>query len=166
MKLSANIVYDFYNRHRDRRDPSTYTQKLGETIKRWREVAESGYRSLTYRRGPGFLVVNDRRPGFEKADYQFADVEAKIYLACDAGTTAERIHAQLSADDDDPPDVDESGVSRRVGGFQSNVSEGGIYLSLAVAANANVAPAKATQATAVTVLAPLSCTMHRNISPL
>jgi ribosomal peptide maturation radical SAM protein 1 len=141
-----NLVYDFDHRYQDGRDPSTYAGKLGEAITQWRAVAEKAYRSLSYRRGPGFLIVNDRRPGFEKTDYQFDGIEARIYLACDAGATAERIHAQLCADGDDPPDLDE--IREFLDELVDNkvmYREGNAYLSLAVAANATVAPEKAAQ---------------------
>jgi ribosomal peptide maturation radical SAM protein 1 len=142
-----DLVYDFDHRYQDGRDPSTYTDKLGEAIKQWRAVAEKAYRSLSYRRGPGFLIVNDQRPGFEKADYQFDGIEAKIYLACDAGATAERVHAQLSADGDDPPDLDD--IREFLDELVDNkvmYREGNAYLSLAVAANATVAPEKTASA--------------------
>jgi hypothetical protein len=133
-----NLVYDFEHRYLDGRDPSTYTGNLAEAIKQWRDVADSAYRSLSFRRGPGFLVVNDRRPGFEKADYQFDGIEAEIYLACDAGTTPERIRAQLPADGDDTPDVDEiREFLDELVDSKVMYREGNSYLSLAVAANGN-----------------------------
>src|SRR5262249_32970905 len=103
----SNLVYDFQHRYRYGRDPSSYTQRMKEATDRWRESAASGLTSLSYRRGPGFLIVNDRRPGLEEADYEFEDVEAKIYLACDAGATVERIRSLLLVEDDGAPETDE-----------------------------------------------------------
>lgn len=54
---------------------------------RWQADHAAGFRSLRYRRGPGFLEVRDRRPGLEPADYTFGDREARIYLACEDGAT-------------------------------------------------------------------------------
>jgi ribosomal peptide maturation radical SAM protein 1 len=149
-KSLRNLVYDFEHRYFDGRDPATYTRKLGEAIARWREVAGNGYRSLSFRRGPGFLVVNDRRPDFEKADYQFDGVEAEIYLACDAGATPERIHAQLSAGEADKPDVDEiREFLDELVDSKVMYREGNVYLALAVAANGNAVQESAAQTQAV-----------------
>lgn len=144
-----NLVYDFEHRYVDGRDPSAYTGKLGAAIKQWRDVAANAYRSLSYRRGPGFLVVSDRRPGFEESDYQFDGVEAEIYLACDAGTTPERIRAQLAATDEDAPDVEEiREFLDELVDSKVMYREGNSYLSLAVAANGNVMQERSTQAPA------------------
>jgi ribosomal peptide maturation radical SAM protein 1 len=105
--LLANIAYDFDHRYDDGRDPESYTQGLRKAVERWREANKRSFGSLRYRRGPGFLVVHDRRPGLESADYRFDGPEAKIYLACDAGATPAELCAQLAADGDDPLDADE-----------------------------------------------------------
>jgi len=130
----SNLVYDFDHRYRDGRDPSSYTARAKEATERWRESAASSLKSLSYRRGPGFLIVNDRRPGFDEADYEFEDIEAKIYLACDAGATVERIRSLLLADNDDAPEAHE------IREFLDDLvdarlmyREGNSYLSLAVA---------------------------------
>jgi ribosomal peptide maturation radical SAM protein 1 len=130
----SNLVYDFQHRYRDGRDPSSYTQRMKEATDRWRESAASGLKSLSYRRGPGFLIVNDRRPGLEEADYEFEDVEAKIYLACDAGATVERIRSLLLVEDDGAPETDE--IQEFVDDLVSArlmYREGNSYLSLAIA---------------------------------
>jgi ribosomal peptide maturation radical SAM protein 1 len=130
----SNLVYDFQHRYRDGRDPSSYTQRLKDAVDRWRELAELGLKSLSYRRGPGFLIVSDRRPGLEEADYEFEDIEAKIYLACDAGITIEQIRSILLAEGDDAPETDE--IQEFVDGLVSTrlmYREGNSYLSLAIA---------------------------------
>jgi hypothetical protein len=130
----GNLVYDFEHRYRDGRDPSSYTPRVKEAIERWRESAASGgLKSLSYRRGPGFLIVNDRRPGLDEADYEFEDVEAKIYLACDAGATVERIRALLSADDDAPEADEIREFLDELVDARLLYREGNAYLSLAVA---------------------------------
>jgi len=97
----ANLAYDFAHRYHDGRDPEDYTQSLREAVARWREASERALGSLRYRRGPGFLVVEDRRPGIESADYLFEGQEAKIYLACDAGASAAELCAELAAHGED-----------------------------------------------------------------
>jgi len=93
----ANLVYDFEHRYADGRDPDSYTGRAREAVKHWRKADRAESNGLTYRRGPGFLIVEDRRYGLESADYQFGETEAAIYLACDAGATVDSIHAELAA---------------------------------------------------------------------
>jgi hypothetical protein len=130
----ANLAYTFEYRYSDGRDPKTYTKNLVEAVERWREVAPQAAGALAYRRGPGFLLVHDRRPGFEPADYRFDGIEAKIYLACDAGNTAAQIHRQLAAAGDDTLDTSE--VERyleELVDVRLMYREGKSFLSLAVA---------------------------------
>ena len=105
--LLSNIAYDFGHRYDDGRDPENYTQGLREAVEAWRESNKTGFGSLRYRRGPGFLIVQDRRPGLETADYRFEGTEAEIYLACDAGATPAELYRLLAKDNDDTPDTDE-----------------------------------------------------------
>jgi ribosomal peptide maturation radical SAM protein 1 len=103
----TNLAYDFAHRYDDGRDPETYIQGLREAVEKWREANKQGFGSLNYRRGPGFLIVQDRRPGLEPADYRFDGPEAQIYLGCDAGATAAELCAQLAAYGEDSLDVEE-----------------------------------------------------------
>jgi ribosomal peptide maturation radical SAM protein 1 len=140
-----DIVYDFEHRYADGRDPASYTGTLGAAIDKWRSAGAAAYRSLAYRRGPGFVIVEDRRPGFEKTDYQFDGDEALIYLACDAGATPEQIYALLKGGED-PPDVEEirEFLDELV---ESKIMfrEGNLYLALAVLANASAAQERAVE---------------------
>ncbi len=106
-KALSNIAYEFDFRYSDGRDPETYTRDLVEAVERWCELNRRGVGSLSYRRGPGFLLVQDRRPGLEPADYRFDSIEAKIYLACDAGTTAAEIRRKLVSEGEDSLDAAE-----------------------------------------------------------
>jgi hypothetical protein len=83
----ADLAYAFEHRHADGRDPQTYVEPLRRAIATWNRHHAAGYRSLRYRRGPGFLVIRDRRPGLEAADYTFGEREAQVYLACEDGAT-------------------------------------------------------------------------------
>jgi ribosomal peptide maturation radical SAM protein 1 len=132
----SNLAYDFEYRHSDGRDPSTYTKNLAEAVERWRQLGESAVGSLSYRRGPGFLLVQDRRPGLETADYRFDGVEAKIYLACDAGATAADILRQLAAEGDNSLDVVEiENYLQELVDARLMYHEGKSFLSLAIAVN-------------------------------
>ena len=90
-----DLAYTFEYRHSDGRDPETYVEPLRRAIGHWDAHSDAGFRSLRLRRGPGFIVIHDRRPGLEAAEYMFEDLEARIYLACDDGATAAEARAAL-----------------------------------------------------------------------
>lgn len=136
-----NLAYDFEYRYSDGRDPLTYTKGLAEAIERWRELKGSAIGSLSYRRGPGFLLVQDRRPGLETADFRFDGIEAKIYLACDAGATAAQICKQFVAEGDDSIDaVEIENYLQELVEARLMYREGKNFLSLAVAASGTGIP--------------------------
>jgi ribosomal peptide maturation radical SAM protein 1 len=130
-----NLAYDFEYRYMDGRNPETYVKGLAEAVKRWREQrARPG--SLMYRRGPGFLLIEDRRPGLENANYRLDGIEAKIYLACDAGATPSEICRQLSDNTTNPLDAGE--VERYLEELAQErlvYREGSRFLALATAMN-------------------------------
>ena len=135
-----NLAYDFEFRYSDGRDPQTYTKDLAEAVERWRQLRQRAVGSLTYRRGPGFLLVQDRRPGLETADYRFDGIEAKIYLACDAGTTAAEICRKFVADGDDNVDaVEIENYLQELVEARLMYREGKTFLSLAVAVSSTEA---------------------------
>jgi ribosomal peptide maturation radical SAM protein 1 len=130
----SNLAYVFEHRYVDGRDPETYTKELAEAVARWRELAPRAKGTLFYRRGPGFLLIQDRRPGLETADYRFDGVEAKIYLACDAGTTASEIHRQLVAEGDENVGTEEiERYLQELVDAKLLYREGKSFLSLAIA---------------------------------
>jgi hypothetical protein len=85
--LLADLAFVFEYRYADGRDPERYVGPLQGAVASWRANLPAGYRSLRYRRGTGFLVVQDRRPNMEAADYTFEGRGAQIYLACKDGAT-------------------------------------------------------------------------------
>jgi len=102
-----NLAYDFQHRYLDGRDPETYITGLRDAVDRWQQFSRDGPGYLCYRRGPGFISVEDRRGGLEAADYRFDGVEGKIYLACDAGATPDQLSAQFAVDGDEELDAEE-----------------------------------------------------------
>jgi ribosomal peptide maturation radical SAM protein 1 len=78
--IDLALIFEY--RYSDGRVPDTYVSPLRREIEAWRDGRATSYRALRYRRGPGFLVIQDRRPNLERADYSFDDTEARIYLAC------------------------------------------------------------------------------------
>jgi len=103
----SNLAYDFQHRYLDGRDPETYVTGLRDAVDRWRQLSKDDPGYLCYRRGPGFLSVEDRRAGLEPADYRFDGIEGKIYLACDAGATADQLSTQFAVDGDEELDAKE-----------------------------------------------------------
>ena len=132
----TDLAYSFEHRHLDGRDPEIYVAPLARAIEAWRAGWPDGYRSLRYRRGPGFLVIQDRRPGLESADYSFGDREASIYLACADGATAAEACERLQMNgetDIDKDDVEE--FLQKLVGLRLVFAEKSRYLSLALPTN-------------------------------
>jgi len=93
----AELAYSFAFDYADGRDPATYVAPLAEVIREWTEAWEAGRAkgSLCYRRGPGFLRVVDQRPGLPGALWTFGEHEARVFLACRDGATAQEAWAAL-----------------------------------------------------------------------
>jgi ribosomal peptide maturation radical SAM protein 1 len=131
----TELAYSFEYRYLDGRDPETYVENLRALLYRWQLDRGAGYRSLRYRRGPGFLVIQDRRPNLDPADYTYGELEAQIYLACADGATPAAVWQALDARDQRGLDVEtvetflDTLVARRLA-----YAEGGRYLSLALPA--------------------------------
>lgn len=130
----ADLAYSFDYRHADGRKPSDYIGPLRAAIDAWHSGQGVAYRALRYRRGPGFLVVHDRRPGLT-ADYSFDEREAQLYLACADGATASEACAALRAAGSS--DVDADDVRTFLDDLVSSrlvYEENGHYLALALPA--------------------------------
>jgi hypothetical protein len=131
----TGIAYNFDFRHADGRDPETYVGPLRAAIAEWQAGRSAAYRALRYLRGPGFLVVQDRRPGLT-ADYSFDEHEALLYLACADGATPAEAWATLQASR--PTDVDVDDVRTFLDELVSSrlaYEEQGRYLALALPAS-------------------------------
>jgi ribosomal peptide maturation radical SAM protein 1 len=128
------IAYHFDHQYVDGRNPAAYSDKLREAVQRWQERSPSDARSLFYRRGPGFIIVFDRRPGFDSAEYRFDGAAAKIYLGCDSGATANALHSALLADGDGTFSVEEiEEYLNELVKSRLMYREGDLFLSLAIA---------------------------------
>jgi ribosomal peptide maturation radical SAM protein 1 len=131
-----DLAYVFEYRHVDGRIPDTYAAPLLREIEAWRANASTSYRSLRYRRGPGFLVIQDRRSNLERADYSFDEAEAQIYLACEDGASADNACAALRAagtTDLDVADVEQ--FLDELVDLRLVYEEAGRYLALALPTN-------------------------------
>ena len=83
----ADLAYAFEYRHVDGRSPSSYVRTVKRIIEEWRQASAAGIGSLHLRKGPDFVLLEDRRPGLVHADYRLRGVEAEILLQCDGGAT-------------------------------------------------------------------------------
>jgi ribosomal peptide maturation radical SAM protein 1 len=73
-----------------------YAAALHERVLEWASRHNSPRRpALTFRRGPGFLVVMDKRDPRAEQEYVLDDAEGAIYLAIDAATTARGVQTRL-----------------------------------------------------------------------
>lgn len=131
----SDLAYSFEYSYDDGRDPKTYIAAISESIETWRRDYDDGS-NLSYRRGPGFLLIDDRRPGLGGYDYSLKETEAKIYLICDSGATAMAAWKALQADgakDIEPEDVED--FLDEMTELRLMYEEDGLYLSLAVPVN-------------------------------
>jgi hypothetical protein len=134
-KACTDLAYIFDYAHEDGRNLDDYMTKLSEQVDYWKNEFRVD-RVLEWRRGPGFLLIRDRRPGLDKYDYSLADTEARIYLACDEGATAIDVWKLLRAEGNTTVSSDE------VEDFLDEMTEARLmykedelYLSLAVPMN-------------------------------
>jgi len=128
----SDLAYDFEFSYDDGRNPKDYIAAITESIETWRRDYDDGS-NLSYRRGPGFLLINDRRPGLGGYDYSLKETEAKIYLTCDSGVTAMAVWKALQADgtkDIELEDVED--FLDEMTELRLMYEEDGLYLSLAV----------------------------------
>ena len=106
---------------------------MHRAVHQWRADGAKAAGSLRYRRGPDFLIVEDRRPAFEPGDYQFDGAEARIYLACDGGATAETVRQQLGDDALETAEIEE--FLDELTAARLMYREGARFLSLAIASH-------------------------------
>lgn len=131
------IAYAFQYRYADGRTPESYIEPVKEVVADWQRGYASGFGSLRYRLGPGFMVINDRRPNLEAADYRLGEWEARAYLACDGGATAHDAWRSLTeAGAADLTAADVESFLARAAGSRLLYEEDGRYLSLALRARA------------------------------
>jgi ribosomal peptide maturation radical SAM protein 1 len=139
------LAYDFTHEYMDGRAPYDYARPVIEFAERWIAGYAKGGSTLTYRRGPGFIIINDRRFNLASSDYILGETEAAVYLACDEGATPAAIAQRLRQ---------QGQTSLSVGQIKEFLAalrearlvyeEDGRYLSLAVALNAEVEDATQT----------------------
>jgi ribosomal peptide maturation radical SAM protein 1 len=91
-----DLAYTFRYRYRDGRDPEVYVAPLRQALDFWTRCHNPS--ALVYWRGPGFMVFGDSRGRTSPVEYVCDDLQARIYLSCDAGVTVEGIMAALDGE--------------------------------------------------------------------
>jgi ribosomal peptide maturation radical SAM protein 1 len=132
-----DLAQVFEYRHADGRDPREYVAELDERVRSWNRDEGRNRGALTYRRGPGFLVITDTRTtttnGSGPARYTLEGAEAAVYQACEAGATRRGIGQQLAERDVQVPDERElTALLAELAEARLVYHEEGRYLSLAL----------------------------------
>ncbi|HEV7396135.1 MAG TPA: RiPP maturation radical SAM C-methyltransferase [Pyrinomonadaceae bacterium] len=132
----SELAYSFDYRYKDGQQPEAYINAITQRIEHWQSNYDEGSLALQYSRGPGFLIINDRRPALEFADYHLAEEEARIYLACDSGATPKAIWESLKKDGGVTSTIEDvEDYLKELHKASLVYEEDGVYLSLAVPVN-------------------------------
>jgi ribosomal peptide maturation radical SAM protein 1 len=93
-----DLAYAFDHRQIEGAEVEPGLTQLRQAVSEWQAAQEEAGRStLTLLRGPGFVVVQDRRAGRDQADYRLGDVESRIYEACDDGVGVNTVCERLGS---------------------------------------------------------------------
>ncbi len=93
----AELAWTFEYRLADGARPETYARGLREQVIAWRETAVANRNALTYRCGPTFIEITDRRTTCGNHRFVLDQLEACIYLGCLPGQTAKVLAAEATA---------------------------------------------------------------------
>ena len=139
-----DLQYFFSFAYKDGRNPERYVAPLRQACALWRREWRENFCRLSYRLESGGLEISDQRSWRVPDVHHLGPVEASIYLACDSGATVRRIRDSLTNRELACPDADriaavlDDMVDRRI-----MFEENGVYLSLAVSADARADPSLA-----------------------
>ena len=129
--ILIDLAYTFEYRHIDGRSVDGYSAPLRAAVKAWRD--EGAASSLTWRRGPGFVVVHDRRVGRAPNDVYLEREAAVAFEACNDGATLEGVaQAIAAAGMTPPPAVELEDLLRQLVALGLAIVEDRRYLTLAL----------------------------------
>ena len=132
----TDLAYSFDYHYCNGQRPENYIGNIKEAIQQWQSCYEAEGTSLQYWKGPGFLMITDRRPGMESCDYRMDEEESRIYLACDGGATPKAIWETLKNDGGVTATIDDiEEYLQELVDAKLIYEEDGCYLSLAVPVN-------------------------------
>jgi ribosomal peptide maturation radical SAM protein 1 len=83
----ANLEYFFAFRYRDGRKPEEYVAGFRDSWREWSAAWQGNFKRLSYHVQGDAMHVYDRRSNVENKLYELSPAAARIYAACDAGTT-------------------------------------------------------------------------------
>jgi hypothetical protein len=90
------LAYYFAYVHADGRDPRAYIGPVREAVSRWKALWHESTPSLTYRRGPDFMTIDDQRQRTRNPVRTTLDgTEAAIYALCESGASVAHLIDRL-----------------------------------------------------------------------
>jgi ribosomal peptide maturation radical SAM protein 1 len=129
----TDLAYHFDYEYADGRDPLEYAKPLLAVVDRWRSGSPSSRSALSYRLGPDWLVITDRRINLGPRDIVLGELESRLYLAC------EEIQSIAGACRTAGVDPDDDGTVAAVGALFARLvdqhlmfEDEGRYISLAL----------------------------------
>lgn len=135
---AMNLAYYFKPRYLDGREPDDYLTKCRDAIAAWNRHyrADAPFSTLHYRRGPGFVIVDDERVAGQVDRYTFANWQATAFIACDAGATAGTVLKAVHGSGERTVELDDvEGFLDALVAARLAYEEDGRYLTLPVAEN-------------------------------
>lgn len=131
------MAWTFAFEHEPGREPAAgrALAALRAGVGRWRLEREQNHGALMWRRGPSFVIIDDRRTTYGRRRFLLEGIEAQVFLACDAGARPAAIAAACAAQEHRAVRIDE--VRELLRAFRAEglvCEEGDRWLGLAVAA--------------------------------
>lgn len=131
--IQRELCYSFEFRYLDGTDPKVSGSMLHEPVAHWREHHLENLQALTYRRGPGHLLIDDRRTTVDDARYTLEYLESIAYLSCDAARTVEYVCARIRDQGlGGVPDKKVAAILSDMVDAKLMIEEEGRYLALAI----------------------------------
>ena len=135
--ILEDLAYKFDYRLKDGRDPESYVQPLRNAIELWQQDHDGKTcGNLQYRRGDGFILIEDRRCLVEAADHVLAEPASAIFLECDCGATPATVQRKLHSRFPQLTLASVETTLAQLCEMRLVFEERGRFLSLAVAADA------------------------------
>jgi ribosomal peptide maturation radical SAM protein 1 len=141
----SQLAYAFDHEYVDGHDPERIVAPVRRALEQWdRSWSPGKHHSLRYERGPDYLRLRERRPGFRSRDILLGQAEAELYLACRTVATPANAAAIVKRALDIELDIDE--IRRfflELVEGRLMIREGERYLALALPLNPDATPPSA-----------------------
>jgi ribosomal peptide maturation radical SAM protein 1 len=95
----SEIEYFFEFRYKDQRNPNSYVEQFVRNCADWKANWRQNFCRLSYHPTGSGLRIYDTRLNMQPILYELGAAEARIYLACEAGTTARKVWNALSSEE-------------------------------------------------------------------